>query len=347
MTQRITLTQFLNEDQRNIPDATGDFTGLVTDIAIASKTIANALGKGALLSSGGDLGAEFRAMASDLLLDVFAATTHLSAPLSRDSAEIRDTSADVERGKYLLTYTPLVGSDDLDVNFQTGTIFSILRSPDPSRPAHEEDFLQKGTSVVCAGIVQYGAATRLILATGLGVDGFTLDRELGEYVLTHPDIAIPTACDEVSVHAVASRSWEPPVNRYVRECIQGVDGPRGRDFHLRWSASLISEAFRILTRGGVFLHPHDSHTQQNGGHLSLLCEANAVAWIVEKAGGRAITGRNDILGLTPSGLGQRVPFIFGSRDEVDRLHTYHRDYTEGRDREDVEQPLFSTRSLFR
>jgi fructose-1,6-bisphosphatase len=136
------------------------------------------------------------------------------------------------------------------------------------------------------------------------------------------------------------------VNRYVRECIAGADGPRGRDFRLRWSASLVADTSRILTRGGVFLHPHGASTR-TGGHLWLLTEANPVAWIVEQAGGRAITGRNDILDLEPTGLDQRVPLIFGSRDEVDRLHAYHRDYTEGRDEGDEELPLFSTRSLFR
>lgn len=345
MTQRITLTQFLNEDQRNIAGATGDFTGLVTDIAIASKTIANAVGKGALLATGGDLGQQLRTLASDLLLEVFSATSHLAATLSWDGEGIRDTAG--QRGKYLLTFVPLSGSTNLDINFQTGTIFSILRAPDPARPAREEDFLQAGRDLVCAGLVQYGASTRLVLATGLGVDGFTLDRELGEYVLTHPDITLPTASDEVSVHAVGSRSWEPPVNRYVRECIAGTDGPRGRDFRLRWSASLVSESLRILMRGGVFLHPHDASTRQNGGHLSLLCEVNPVAWIVERAGGSATTGRNRILDLEPMQVHQRVPFIFGSQEEVERLHAYHRTYAEGRDGEDLEQPLFSTRSLFR
>lgn len=339
---RITLTQFLHEGQRHVAGATGDFSGLVADVAVASKTIANAVGRGALLA-GDDLPRQLRTLASDLFLELVSATSHLAATLSRDDEGIRETG---QQGRYLLTFVPLSSSSNLDINYQTGTLFSILRAPDPGRAAREEDFLRPGREIVCAGLVQYSGSTRLVLATGLGVDGFTLDRELGEYVLTHPGMTLPTACDEVSVHAVGSRSWEPPVNRYVRECIAGADGPRARDFRLRWSASLVADTSRILTRGGVFLHPYGSSTR-NGGALSLLTEANPVAWIVERAGGRAITGRNDILDLQPSGIGQRVPLIFGSRDEVDRLYDHHRDYTEGRDGEDDELPLFSTRSLFR
>ena len=343
MTQRTTLTQFLHEGQRHVAGATGDFTGLVADVAVASKTIANAVGRGALLATGDGLAQQLRTLAADLFLELVSATSHLSATLSRDDDAIRETGT---RGRYLLTFVPLSSSSNLDINYQTGTIFSILRAPDPDRPAREDDFLQPGREMECAGLVQYSGSTRLVLATRLGVDGFTLDRELGEYVLTHPDVTVPAACDEVSVHAVGSRSWEPPVNRYVRECIAGADGPRGRDFRLRWSASLVADASRILTRGGVFLHPHGANTR-NGDHLSLLTEVNPVAWIVERAGGRAITGRNDILDLQPTGIDQRVPLLFGSRDEVDRLHSHHIDYTEGRDGEDDEQPLFTTRSLFR
>ncbi|MGM0386014.1 MAG: class 1 fructose-bisphosphatase [Actinomycetota bacterium] len=344
MTQRITLTQFLHEGQRNVAGATGDFTGLVVDIAIASKAIANAVGKGALLATGSGLSKALRTLASDLLLEQVSVTSQLAATFSRDVEGILQSG---RRGRYLLTVVPLSSSTNLDVNSQTGTIFSILRAPDPDRPAREEDFRTPGRDLECAGIVQYGGSTRLVLATGLGVDGFTLDRELGEYVVTHPHITLPTACSEVSVHAVGSRSWEPPVNRYVRECVAGVDGPRSRDFRMRWSSSLVADSYRILTRGGVFLHPHDASSRHTGGHLRLLTEVNPVAWMVEQAGGRAITGRNDILGLQPTEIGQRVPFIFGSRDEVDRLHAYHRDHTEGRDSEDEELPLFSTRSLFR
>lgn len=343
MTHRITLPQFLHEGQRHVTGATGDFSGLVADVAVASKTIAAAVSKGAVLATGDDLARQLRTLAADLFVELVSATSHLSATLSRDDGAIRETG---QQGRYLLTFVPLSSSSNLDVNYQTGTIFSILRAPDPERPARAEDFLAPGREMECAGVVQYSGSTRLVLATRLGVDGFTLDHELGEYVLTHPDITIPAACDEVSVHAVGGRSWEPPVTRYVRECIAGADGPRGRDFRLRWSASLVADTSRILTRGGVFLHPHGADTR-NGALLSLLTEVNPVAWIVERAGGRAITGRNDILDLQPAGIDQRVPLLFGSRDEVDRLHRYHTDYTEGRDSMGDQQPLFSTRSLFR
>ncbi|NLI19108.1 MAG: fructose-1,6-bisphosphatase [Actinomycetales bacterium] len=344
MTQRITLTQFLGEDQRTIEGATGDFSGLVGDVAIASKAIAHAVGKGALLGAGTRLCERLRAEASDLLLGALAATTHLAATLSPTG--FRPVGDEGHRGKYLLAFDPLIGAADLDINFQTGTIFSILRSPDPSRPAREEDFLQPGRDVVCAGLVQYGGSTRFVLATDLGVDGFTLDREFGEYVLTNPDLALPPTTDEVALHAMGSRSWEPPVARYVKEALAGAEGPRARDFRIRWAASLGAETYRILTRGGVYVHPHDSSTRNGGGHLHLLCAAQPVAWIAVRAGGDAITGRNSILDLVPSSLDQQVPLIFGSSDEVARLHELHRAYIEGRD-EDEAEPLFSSRSLFR
>lgn len=341
----LTLPQFLNEDQRKIDGATGDFSGLVTDLAFASKTIASAVGRGALAGATRDLGKRLRAQAGDLLLEAVAATSHLAATLS--PAGFRPAGGG-RRGKYLLAFEPLVGAGDLDLNVQTGTIFSVLRSPDPDRRARVEDFLRPGRELVGAGLVQYGSSTRFLLATGLGVNGFTLDRDLGEYVLTHPDITVPAATSDVSLRAAGNRTWEPPVRRYVRECLEGAEGPRGHDFDVAWAASLVSETCRILTRGGVLLQPHDQTTRDgSGGHLDLLCEAVPAAWLVERAGGAAITGRRAILDIVPERPNQRVPLIFGSREEVDRLYTLHRNYIEGRDDSDVELPLFSTRSLFR
>jgi len=344
---RITLTQFINEEQRHIPGATGDFTGLINDIAIASKSIANAVGKGALLATGKELNQKLESLANEVMLQAGIATGHLGGMASEDMEGISHIPAGQTRGKYLLSFDPLNGSGNLDINFQCGTIFSIHRAPEPDRAPTAADFLQPGTKLLCAGLVQYGASTRLILTTGLGVNGFTLDRELGEYVLTHPKITIPSEASTFAINASNEKYWEPPVRRYVQECMAGKEGARGKDFGMRWVASLVAEAYRILTRGGVFLYPHDERTRDQGGRLGLVYEANPIAFIIEQAGGAAITGRNRILDIKPSELHQRAPFIFGSKDEVERLHRYHQEYVEGKDLDSYDMPLFSSRSLFR
>ena len=195
---RITLSQFINEAQRKIPGATGDFTGLINDIATASKVIASFVGKGALIASGKDLNQKLEAMANEVMLQAGVAMGHLAAMASEDMDGINVAQP---RGKYLLVFDPLNGSGNLDINFQTGTIFSILRAPDPKHKAKAEDFLQPGVDIVCAGLIQSGASTRLILTTGAGVDGFTLDREIGEYVLTHPQMEIPQEASTFAIYA--------------------------------------------------------------------------------------------------------------------------------------------------
>lgn len=341
---RKTLTQFMNEEQRRIPGATGDFSGLISDVATASKIIASYVAKGALVATGKDLNQKLEAIANDIMLEAGIATGHLAAMASEDMDGIKTAQP---RGKYLLTFDPLNGSGNLDINFQTGTIFAILKAPDAKRKAKDDDFLQPGNQMLCAGLVQYGASTRLILTTGLGVNGFTLDRDIGEYVLTHPQMTIPQESSTFAVNASNEKYWEPPVRRYVQECMAGKEGPRGKDFGMRWVASLVAEAYRILTRGGVFLYPHDERTRDQGGRLGLIYEANPIAFIIEQAGGGAITGRNRILEIKPAELHQRAPFIFGSKDEVDRLHRYHQEYVEGKDPSSYDMPLFSSRSLFR
>lgn len=343
-TGRVTLSQFMNEHQRQIPGASGDFTGLISDIATASKVIANLVGKGALIATGKELNQKIQAMANDVMLHAARSTGHLAALASKDMEGITLAQP---RGKYLLTFDPLNGAGNLDINFLTGTIFSILRAPDAKRKPQEEDFLRPGKDLLAAGLILYGASTRMILTTGQGVDGFTLDRDIGEYVLTHPQIKIPAEASTFAINASNEKYWEPPVRRYVHECMQGKEGPRGKDFGMRWVASLVAEAYRILTRGGVFLYPHDERTREQGGRLGLIFESTPIAFIIEQAGGKAITGRNPILEITPKALHQRAPFIFGSQDEVERIHRYHMDYVEGKDVESYDMPLFSTRSLFR
>ena len=195
----------------------------------------------------------------------------------------------------------------------------------------------------------------LILTTGEGVDGFTLDRDIGAFVLTHPQLRIPEDCAEFAINASNERFWEPPVRRYIQECLAGRTGPRGRDFNMRWIASLVAETYRILTRGGVFLYPKDNKEPAKPGRLRLMYECNPISFIVEQAGGGASTGRERVMEIQPAGLHERAPLILGSRNEVERIERYHRDQAaldqEGQVQGGRESPfddsLFNSRSLFR
>jgi fructose-1,6-bisphosphatase I/sedoheptulose-1,7-bisphosphatase len=247
------------------------------------------------------------------------------------------------RGKYLLVFDPLDGSSNIDVNVSVGSIFSVLRGPDSGADVTEADFLQPGMQQVAAGYALYGPTTMLVLTVGNGVNGFTLDPNLGEFMLTHPKMHIPEDTQEFAINASNSRFWEAPVKRYVDECLAGKTGPRAKDFNMRWIASMVAEAHRILMRGGVFLYPRDSKDMRKPGRLRLLYEANPVGWIMEQAGGRASTGETPVLQVRPSSLHQRIGLVFGSKNEVERIERYH---AEPAQKETV-NPLFAERSLFR
>jgi fructose-1,6-bisphosphatase I/sedoheptulose-1,7-bisphosphatase/fructose-1,6-bisphosphatase I len=226
-----------------------------------------------------------------------------------------------------------------------GSIFSVLQCPDGADVTDAGAFLQPGTQQLCAGYAIYGPSTMIVLTVGRGVHGFTLDRGFGEFVLTHPELAIPAETREFAVNTSHERHWEPPVQRYVSECVAGKSGPRGADFGMRWIASLVAEVHRVLIRGGLFMQPRDTRDPADAGRLRLVYEANPMAMLVEQAGGAASTGRQRLLDLQPESLHQRVPVILGSRDEVARIERYHREHDAGLDRP-FESPLFRERSLY-
>ncbi len=328
-----TLTQFIIEEQRRIPGATGDFTGLLNDIVTACKAISNAVNKGALVGIMGALESENVQGEVQKKLDVIAneimiRSNEWAGHLAGMASEEMDTPYAIPDkyplGKYLLLFDPLDGSSNVDVNISVGSIFSILRAPVPNRPAGLNDFLQPGVKQVCAGYALYGSSTMLVLTLGHGVNGFTLDREVGEFILTHPNMTIPEDTREFAINASNRRFWEPPVQRYVEECLAGKEGPRGKDFNMRWVASMVAEVHRILTRGGIFMYPRDTKDPAKPGKLRLMYEANPMALIVEQAGGAASTGYERILDIQPEGLHQRVPVILGSKNEVETVVSYHR-----------------------
>ena len=353
--ERKTLTRYTIEAEHRHPGSTGDFSGLLNAVATAVKIISNQVGRGDLAGVLGSAGVEnvqgevqkkLDLISNEVMIGETEWTGHLAAMASEEMEDVYPIPATGRRGKYLLVFDPLDGSSNIDANISVGTIFSILRSPDPGAQPQAEHFLQPGTAQVCAGFALYGPSTMLILTTGDGVDGFTLDRDIGAFVLTHPRLRIPEDCGEFAINASNERFWEPPVRRYIQECLAGRTGPRGRDFNMRWIASLVAETYRILIRGGVFLYPRDSKEPAMPGRLRLLYECNPISFIVEQAGGGASTGRERVMEIQPTSLHQRVPLIFGSRNEVERIMRYHRDQASGQGPA-FDDSLFNNRSLFR
>jgi fructose-1,6-bisphosphatase I/sedoheptulose-1,7-bisphosphatase len=268
---------------------------------------------------------------------------HLAGMVSEELEHPYRIPDEYPRGRYLLAFDPLDGSSNIDVNVPVGSIFSVLACPEGVAGDDERAFLQPGARQVCAGYAIYGPTTMLVLTFGRGVHGFTLDREIGEFIHTHADLRVPEDTSEFAINTSNARFWEPAVKRYVEECLAGRTGPRGKDFNMRWIASLVAEAHRILMRGGVFLYPRDEREQGRSGRLRLLYEANPIGMVIEQAGGRASTGYGPVLEVEPAGLHQKSGFVFGARHEVERIEQYHRDHNQ----KPYDAPLFGTRGLFR
>lgn len=350
---RPTLTQFLIEERRRHPDATGDLNALVTDVSLACKAISRKVAFGALADMLGKVqDATVNVQGEEQkTLDVVSNAMFLRAAewggivagmVSEEMEQVYHLPKEFPRGKYLLLFDPLDGSSNTDVNVSVGSIFSVLRAATPGEDAKPEDFLQPGVQQVCAGYAIYGPSTMLVLTLGTGTHAFTLDPQLGEWVLSHPNLKIPAKTREFAINASNSRFWEPAVKRYVDECLAGQTGPRGADFNMRWIASLVAETHRILMRGGVFMYPRDNKDPAKHGRLRLLYEANPISMLVEQAGGMASTGRKRMLEVQPESIHQRIGFIFGSSEEVSRIEGYHHEEPQ----DTFKSPLFGKRGLF-
>ena len=331
-----TITQFIIEEQRHIQGATGEFTSLLNDIVTACKVISNMVNQGELIGVLGTAGSENVQGETQKKMDIISNEVfmksnewagHLSAMASEEMDEIYPIPESYPRGKYLLTFDPLDGSSNIDVNVSVGTIFSILKCPGDGQTPSQKAFMQPGVQQVASGYALYGPSTMMVLTTGNGVNGFTLDQNIGEFILTHPDMRIPEDTQEFAINASNMRHWEAPVKRYVDECLAGTTGSRDKDFNMRWIASMVAEVHRILTRGGVFMYPMDEKMRSKGleGKLRLMYEANPMSFIVEQAGGASTTGRQRIMEIEPAELHQRVPVILGSKSEVQRIVDYHQE----------------------
>jgi len=328
----ISLTRYLVEQQRAKGSIPSELRLLLEVVARACKSISHAVNKGALGDVLGTAGSEnvqgevqkkLDIIANDVLIEANEWGGHLAAMASEEMDSIHIVPNRYPQGEYLLMFDPLDGSSNIDVNVSIGTIFSVLKKVDPSKGVSEEDFLQPGTQQVAAGYCVYGPQTTLVLTVGDGVSMFTLDREQGSFVLTQENVKIPADTKEFAINMSNMRHWDEPVKRYIDECLQGEEGPRGKNFNMRWIASMVADVHRILTRGGVFMYPWDKREPGKPGKLRLMYEANPMSWLVEQAGGASTNGHQRILDIQPTQLHERVSVILGSKNEVERVTSYH------------------------
>ena len=329
--RRITLSRYLIEQQREKNHLNSDLRLLIEVVARACKTISVAINKGELAGVLGSAGTDnvqgevqkkLDVLSNEILLDANEWGGHLAAMASEVMDEPHPIPNRFPKGEFLLVFDPLDGSSNIDVNMTVGTIFSVLKCPEGVEP-NEQAFLQPGVKQVAAGYALYGPSTMLVLTTGHGVDAFTLDREQGSFVLTQKGMRIPEETKEFAINMSNMRFWEAPMQRYINELLAGKEGPRGKDFNMRWIASMVADVHRIMTRGGVFFYPIDSKTKDKGGKLRLMYEANPMAMLVEQAGGAATNGLQRILEIKPEKLHQRVPVMLGSKQEIDLVTSYH------------------------
>ncbi len=329
---RISLTRYLVEEQRKHNTIQPELRLLIEVVARACKAISNSVNKGALAGVLGSAGTgnvqgetqqKLDVIANEVLLDANEWGGHLAAMASEEMESFYEIPNRYPKGEYLLMFDPLDGSSNIDVNVSIGTIFSVLHMPKPGQTVTEADFLQPGTHQVAAGYAVYGPQTTLVLTVGNGVHVFTLDREAGSFVLTQSDVQIPEDTKEFAINMSNMRHWAPPVRKYIDECLAGDEGPRGKNFNMRWIASMVADVHRILTRGGIFMYPWDKREPGKAGKLRLMYEANPMAMLVEQAGGAATNGQIRILDVQPEKLHQRVSVILGSKNEVERVTRYH------------------------
>ncbi len=331
MASKISLSRYLVEQQRQEGHIPAELRLLLEVVARASKSISQSVSKGALgdvMGSAdsenvqGEMQKKLDIIANEVLIEANEWGGHLAAMASEEMEGIYVVPNRYPQGEFLLLFDPLDGSSNIDVNVSIGTIFSVLKKPE-GVGVSEQDFLQPGAKQVAAGYCVFGPQTTLVLTVGDGVAMFTLDREQGSFVLTQEHVIIPEDTREFAINMSNMRHWDAPIKRYVDECLAGTEGPRGKDFNMRWIASMVADVHRILMRGGIFMYPWDKREPGKPGKLRLMYEANPMAWIVEQAGGAATNCKERILDIQPSKLHERVSVVLGSKNEVERVTRYH------------------------
>ena len=320
----LTLSQFLQQQKGNL---TPELAQVIDTIATTCKAIDQALQKGALAGILGSAGNEnvqgetqkkLDVISNDYLIDALKVHPHVGGLASEELDEFTPAQ---ENGEYLVLFDPLDGSSNIDINMCVGTIFSIL--PAKNAVTQSQDFMQAGTQQVAAGYVLYGPSTMMALTVGNGVAFFTLDPETQTFLLTTENVQVSADTQEFAINASNQRHWEQPVKQYIEELLAGKTSVREKDFNMRWVACMVGDIHRILCRGGIFLYPYDLKDPKKAGRLRLMYEANPMSMLIEQAGGASTTGRVRILDIEPTELHQRVPVIIGSKNEVERVTSYH------------------------
>ncbi|PAT42337.1 class 1 fructose-bisphosphatase [Vandammella animalimorsus] len=330
--KRISLSRYLVEQQRVDGRIPAQLRLLLEVVARACKRISFEVNKGALGEAMGSAGSEnvqgevqkkLDIIANEVLIEANEWGGHLAAMASEEMEGIYLVPNRYPQGEYLLLFDPLDGSSNIDVNVSIGTIFSVLEKPQEQRGVTVDDFLQPGARQVAAGYCVFGPQTTLVLTVGDGVAMFTLDREQGSFVLIEENVRIPEDTKEFSINMSNMRHWDGAVRRYIDECLAGEEGPRGKNFNMRWIASMVADIHRILSRGGIFMYPWDQREPAKPGKLRLMYEANPMGWLIEQAGGVASNGRQRILDIQPAQLHERVSVIMGAKNEVERIERYY------------------------
>jgi fructose-1,6-bisphosphatase I len=324
----------------------GNVAETVLALAETSVSLSELVGQGALAGKFGRViartGENDEQKEIDVLANNMIAEALKPVPVAALASEEAVEPIALQSNAPLLVATdPLDGSSNVDANVSFGTIFSIL----PRHPSStgEAAFLRPGSHQLAAGFVLYGPQTLLVLTVGLGTHVFTLDKATRTYHMTARSIAIPPETNEYAINSSNARHWDEPIRIYIHDCENGANGPRGRDFNMRWTGSPVADIYRILTRGGIYLYPGDRRKGFQQGRIRLIYEANPLSWIIEQAGGRASTGKERMLDVVPVALHQKTPLICGSRDEVDRVMRIY----SGQEFKGERSPLFGRRGLFR
>ncbi|MEZ5658256.1 MAG: class 1 fructose-bisphosphatase [Burkholderiaceae bacterium] len=321
---RTTLTEHLIAN-----GAPAELRLLIETVAQTCARIADAIAQGELAGVLGEAGSgnvqgeqqkKLDVIANDMMLAANRGNGTLRGMASEEMDEVCPLEA--PDAPYLLLFDPLDGSSNIDVNVSVGTIFSVLAAPATPGLVTEADFLKAGRDQVAAGYAVYGPATMLVLSTGQGVDGFTLDRHTGTWWLTQPAMRVPEQTREFAINASNARHWFAPVRGYVDDLLAGKSGPLGKDYNMRWVASMVADVHRIMSRGGIFMYPRDARDPDKPGKLRLMYEANPMSMLIEQAGGASHDGAQRILDIEPTGIHQRVAVFLGSREEVERARRY-------------------------
>ncbi len=318
----VTIERFIIEQERLHPDATGDLSAILYDIALAAKMISSKVRRAGLSDILGSAGNEnvqgevqqkLDVIANEIMVNALEVGGRLCAMASEEEANIIPIPDGYRTGRYVIVFDPLDGSSNIDVNVPVGTIFSVMRKVSNGHHGELADFLQPGHQQVAAGYVIYGSSTMMVYTTGQGAHGFTLDPSIGEFLLSHPNIRIPQTGKFLSVNDSYESLWNDQVRSLMRQ-YRGLEGTR-KPLTVRYVGSMVADFHRNLLAGGVFCYPANRRTPK--GKLRLLYECNPLAFIVEQAGGSASTGTRRLLDVVPTDLHERSPIYIGSKGDVE------------------------------